>query len=556
MTRAGLLAAAFALATAVAAPAGADSSPTKYGPNIRVSGTAARGHDFGADVATNTTEGHFLVVWEDRLRNGTYGQLVKPDGDRIKWNFRICDQGSPEVAYNSVDNQYLVVTEDLGIYGQLVDADGDRIGSTFEISGFDNGEWGVVAHNPATNHYLVVWRRWGIVGQLVDADGTLIGSNFDIDGPFATGWLAWPDVAANPTNGEFLVVWEDGRQESTRDLDVFGQLVSQDGERLGSNIRIIVRNAQERLPAVTYADATDQYLVVWQDERHPSRGADIYGRILTADGERTGPEFRVSGGNATADDSWPDVAADPDGGRYFVTWMDQRNEATRGRDIFGQLLTASGARVGWNIRASGSKATRTCRCLRTDQRSLPRRLGRLPQPGYPRRRHLRPADRGLVGLQLLDEVDVRLFGVVSRRAAELGPGVVLGALDEGHHAGSITRGVALTPLLVQGVEPQEHLVVRPLGEILDLRRSRGETGIEIGHGAPFAVVTDGATLRRRVGYQEPADQRQFGLAAMSSARHLASPGEAARHLFSSHQVQARQMMATLNTNPTPMRKLS
>jgi hypothetical protein len=356
-TRAGLLAAAFALATAVVAPAGADPLPTKHGPNIRVGGTAAKGHDFGAAVAPNTTEGHFLVVWEDRLRNGTYGQLVKPDGERIKWNFRICDQGSPQVAYNSLDNEYLVVTEDLGIHGQLVDADGSLIGSPFEISGFDNGEWGVVAHNPATNRYLVVWRRWDIVGQLVDADGTLIGSSFAIDGPFATGWLAWPDVAANPTNGEFLVVWEDGRRDQTRDLDVFGQLVGQDGERLGSNIRISVRNVSERLPAVAYADATDQYLVVWQDERDPSRGADIYGRILTTDGERTGPEFRVSGGNATADDSWPDVAADPDGGRYFVTWMDQRNEATRGRDIFGQLLTATGARIGWNIRASGSKAT-------------------------------------------------------------------------------------------------------------------------------------------------------------------------------------------------------
>jgi hypothetical protein len=86
-------------------------------------------------------------------------------------------------------------------------------------------------------------------------------------------------------------------------------------------------------------DASRQYLVVWEDERsEPTRGTDIYGQRVSAAGARIGPDFQVSGPGAIADEKDPALAWDDTANRYFVVYEDERNASTRSTDIYGQRV--------------------------------------------------------------------------------------------------------------------------------------------------------------------------------------------------------------------------
>jgi hypothetical protein len=303
-------------------------------------------------------------------------------------NFRISTQGAtgderdPAIAYNSVDDEYLVVWEDdrnqggtldrgWDIYGRRVDADGTRIGGDFRISGgqaTDDEYDPAVAYNPAANQYLVVWgdgrqyssRGWDIYGQRVRANGTLAGSNIRISGVDATGDDEKPAVAFNSASKQFLVVWEDERLFTVRGSDIYAQRLRANGVRAGSNIRISGGGAapgSERTPAVMYASASNQYLVVWYDYRKaPTRGTDIYGQRVYANGVKAGHNIRISGAGATGNERYPAAAYNPVLDQFLVVWGDSRLPPGN-LDIYGQRMDADGTTSGHNFRISGAAAS-------------------------------------------------------------------------------------------------------------------------------------------------------------------------------------------------------
>ena len=108
-----------------------------------------------------------------------------------------------DVAYNSVNQEYLVVWEgdhndEYEIYGQRIDAEGNELGSDFRISWMGSeGDIKIGAENPQivynhiNNQYLVVWGRddWKaqptldaeIFGQVIEGSGNVdMSDNFQI----------------------------------------------------------------------------------------------------------------------------------------------------------------------------------------------------------------------------------------------------------------------------------------------------------------------------------------------------------------------------------------
>jgi len=284
----------------------------------------------------------------------------------IGFNFRISgatatsDDRVPAVAHNRVNNQYLVVWQDgrntatrgRDIFGQLHAADGTRIGFNFRISGAaaTSDEWApAVAYNPVSNQYLVVWqdgrntatRGQDIYGRRVKAGGRLAGGDFRISGPAATSDESYPDVAYNPDDNQYLVVWRDGRNTATRQSDIYGRRVKAGGRRAGGDFRISgpAATSDEYNPAVAYSPIGSRYLVVWQDGRNTAtRGQDIYGQRVKAGGRLAGGDFRISGPAATSGDQSPAVAHNPFDNQHLVVWNDPRKQVTRGWDIFGQRV--------------------------------------------------------------------------------------------------------------------------------------------------------------------------------------------------------------------------
>src|SRR5262249_44036654 len=158
---------------------------------------------------------------------------------------------SPAVAYNGVNNEYLVVWEgddtidnEFEIYGQRVEADtGLEIGTDFRLS--DVGPDGdthlgafipAVAYNGTNTEDHVVWsgadNKCEIFGQRLNAaTGAQVGANdfrlSDVgpDGDTRFGAFS-PALAYNGAANEYLVVWHGDDTTGTlvdNEFEVFGQ---------------------------------------------------------------------------------------------------------------------------------------------------------------------------------------------------------------------------------------------------------------------------------------------------------------------------------------------
>ena len=370
------------------------------GPN----GNTSRGA-YEPDIACNTSDHEYLVVWrgDDDIDNEyeIYGQLLTSYGSSIGTNFRISDMGpdadpaygafSPQVVYNSHDNQYLVVwtgDDDSGslvdneyeIYGQFLDADGAAIGTNdFRISdmgGTGNAAFGAtdpaVAYHSALNQYLVVWsgddntgslvdNEFEIFGQLIEANGAGAGPNdFRISDMGGTGNALYnaysPETAYNSELNEYLVVWsgDDNTAPLVDDeYEIFGQRMSSTAGGLGPNdFRISSMGPDGNAsydayePAVQYSTSKHIYLVAWHGDNGPPLADDeyeIYGRYLSQTGVPSGEPIRIS--DMGPDGSYQYRAAKPAisvfSSYFFVLWEGDDNTpplVNEEFEIFGQLL--------------------------------------------------------------------------------------------------------------------------------------------------------------------------------------------------------------------------
>jgi hypothetical protein len=368
----------------VAQPEMAAVESPRVGHNFPVS--RASGDDQESALVYNEVDNEYLAVWADGRREETrgtdiFGQRLTPKGERIGSAFRISgwaaanDQRQPAVAYNSVDNEYLVVWADLRkqeargweIYGQRVSADGQRLGYNFRLSGARavRDEWRpAVAFGLADSAYVVFWmdsRRRNtpgtdVFGQLVDANGERVGHNFGITSTALTEKpgdprfvpIGGPAVAYNSTGNEFLVVWPDGREKAPyRPKVIYGQRLTPNGERVNDPFRISGENSfNDRSPAVVYDSGHDQYLIVWVSDTL-NDFSTVFGQRLAGAGTPIDETFRIDDGNAFHVKT-PAVTHDAAHDRYLAVWQDERSSRRRAL-IIGQFITVDGRRLHDNF---------------------------------------------------------------------------------------------------------------------------------------------------------------------------------------------------------------
>jgi hypothetical protein len=329
-------------------------------------------------------------------------------------DYRISDMGgvgdpnyggyAAAVAYNSIDNEYLVVwygddnsgglvDDEFEIFGQLLSATGGGVGSNdFRIS--DAGGTGStatearrpdVAFNSTYNQYLVVWSADdpvdGVVddeheiwGQVLDADGgALFTNDFRISFNGGSGNAAYdafnPAVVYNPYADEYLVVWEadDTVQGMVgSEFEIFAQRVYSTGILVGPNLRLsdMGGSGDPQYSAydadVVYNTVDFEYLVVWWGDDNTGGLVEdefeIYGQLITWDGAGTGPnDFRISDVGGTGDEDYdaydPAAAYNPTLNEYLVVWRGDDNVGglVEGEsEVFSQRMTADIQGVGPN----------------------------------------------------------------------------------------------------------------------------------------------------------------------------------------------------------------
>jgi len=309
------------------------------------SNPALGGH--GPAITFNSKMNEFFVIYHrgyfGSSNDGIFGQRIAADGSLIGGEIPIFQgpsQANPVIAYNSNSNQYLVVwgSSEGIVHGQIIDGEGVSVGLPFDLSPGLRGAGNPAAiFNPSTNQYLVVFDAFSstvadVFGQLLNVDGTLDGPFFAIT--TADGIQAFPSVTLNTLTNQYFIVWEDERNSGISGYNTFGQLINADGSFLGDNISVGTFSLN---PKVAFLPTTNQYFVVWVEQKTGTPGTHyVFGQLLASDLSPIGNAFQVS--DAGWAEPFVDLAVNPSTEIALIVWPDEQNSQLSNVDIFGQLI--------------------------------------------------------------------------------------------------------------------------------------------------------------------------------------------------------------------------
>lgn len=331
---------------------GADASMVPLSPAFTIGPKEGTAHQpvviYGPDAC------EYLVVWSSVTQGETgedvWGQRVSWEGDLLGDPVAICDsvgdQLLPDVAYSSLAHEYLVVWQDhrtvegsgADVYARRVGTQGDLIGSELSITAAGGDQSRPrIAYSAIAEQYLIVWQdseaggdESDIFGRWLVADGGWAGDEFSICD--ATGGQSVPDVVADQSRRQCLVVWEDGRHAAWKHQDIYARFVIPGAAEDSPEIKVASALAPEYSPRVAYNAVLDEYLVLWEDE--------IGGRRLSGEGEPIGPSFALF--RASPYLRRPALLANADSGDWVVVWEDRCEDGAPHTDLFVRCLRASG----------------------------------------------------------------------------------------------------------------------------------------------------------------------------------------------------------------------
>lgn len=167
---------------------------------------------------------------------------------------------------------------------------------------------------------LVTWSEEfnGVIGRFVNASCQPEGQTIAI--AVTQGVSTTPIVEFGAQN--YLVVWPDFCPLGT-DLDIFGQIVSVNGQLIGERIQIADGTESQNYAAVDFDGST--FLVVWVEDLNT-----VYGRYVSESGMPMGTKFLVSE-NTSFERQHPSLAAGTS--NFLVAW----NEYHDNFDVYGNL---------------------------------------------------------------------------------------------------------------------------------------------------------------------------------------------------------------------------
>jgi len=353
-------------------------------------------------VIYNAQDDEFAVLGIRYINDWEWQNLIglrlsptgRPLGEPI--TVTLSDQSTlPTLAYNPTTDRYLAVWGTPGRYSgleaQMLEADLSPATERISMNA-TNGHWPSVAYNPDDDEFVVVWQEeapippWlvtptpspqptdtaptgtptaiprptgtpptpapqpaiqSIFAQRVRGDGSRVGPVVIpvVLGSTPEEAVTSPKVLYNPREQEYLVVWARSEPEP----GLYGRRLSRTGELLGEVIPLAVAPAVPYRPLLVYNSTDNQYLLVWADAGEPETHlVDVYGMLLSAQGEPVGEPFVIRG---TARYEAPTGAVyNPVENEYLVAW--DMNLDTEVKPTL-QRLSTQGEPIGEPIETLG-----------------------------------------------------------------------------------------------------------------------------------------------------------------------------------------------------------
>ncbi|MFQ5594981.1 MAG: hypothetical protein ACE5HA_12620 [Anaerolineae bacterium] len=258
------------------------------------------------------------------------------------------NQFHPQVAYNSTEDEYLMVWSNGGdIFAQRLSNEGAANPPVLTITtSRGRQDWPAVAYDPDMDRYLIVWdddrnaafTGHDLFGRLFEHSGASVGPEFPVLTLPAS--QRQPRLTFNPDRDEFLLVWSDSRNAIATGNDIFGQLLREAGTPRGGSFSVSTAPADQTDPAVAYSSRTNDYLVFWSDNRDPE-SKNMFGQRV-APPNRIGAEISSMVDNASNQFA-PSLSFDTERGEYLIVWCDDRGGPETFIDLVGRLLSPGGS---------------------------------------------------------------------------------------------------------------------------------------------------------------------------------------------------------------------
>jgi hypothetical protein len=193
------------------------------------------------------------------------------------------------------------------------------------------------------DNFVVVWADARFTGSYywltaaaVDTNGVLLDTCYCIGTQTSRNEL-WPDIAFDGVR--YLVVW----YSSEYPYGVYGRFVNTLGQPEDTLLIIKKTLASNNLnPCIEYM--ADRYFVVWADKRLGYSDLDVFGQMVSSDGQFLGSMRTIASGSANQ--MYPAVCSD--GSRFFVVWREGMMA------ICGQWFDMFGSPVGDILQVSDS----------------------------------------------------------------------------------------------------------------------------------------------------------------------------------------------------------
>ncbi len=292
----------------------------------------------------------YLLSWLDR-RSGDgfdiYFRLLSSSGLPIHTEQRVAAAESRAPRSASVGGNSLVAWEKPGepvsIAVALLNVQGETVLTYERLASrrvpnsqerprlASNGRLLLMVWEDSRHSFSTSEVEYDILGTRLAFDGTIMDPNgLEINQSSADQLR--PAVASD--GQDFLVVWEDFRNEAISQRDIYGTVVTDAGTIVSPIGNALSSYGDQRDPVV--AGHASSYLVVWEDERFSE--TDIYAIRVAPAGSPVGDQIEIA--RLPADQRNPDVATS--GQEYLVVWHDRRNDAVSGRDIYGARVMLDG----------------------------------------------------------------------------------------------------------------------------------------------------------------------------------------------------------------------
>ncbi|MCX6033836.1 MAG: hypothetical protein NTV38_02495 [Chloroflexi bacterium] len=380
----GLLGAQFAVpVNGQASPILAGASAATTGPHLssEIVINAVDNEKYLPSVAYNSKHQEYLVVWSTKWTIGTRdirAQRVSAQGKLLGSEFIVYenatkDSGQPSVAYDPVNDRYLVTFifdawgsgTDWDLYGRLIPWNGPSASLTaFPIITWGTSQWNpkVVYAGGIQKEFLVVWTNTYATGtppayisvKRIPTSGSGFSATADLSF-FGSVPYVDPDVSYNLARNEYLVVWD---KWTTTGHDIWGVRITGNAVPLGGGPFVIAGwPDNEMSPAVAACNVADQYLVTWQsDVGSGGTTYDIYGYFVTGAGALEPPPILIV--HSSGADIAASVACNGSGSQYLVAYQQLYTSVRYG--IWGIPISPDHSmEAGFAIVPAGSAADRT-----------------------------------------------------------------------------------------------------------------------------------------------------------------------------------------------------